>query len=83
MSKAALIPSGVADASVSFGSRTVQLTNLPKIFWPRAKPPISKGDLLRYYAAVAPCLLPHLHDRAMVMKRYPNGVGKPFFFMKR
>ncbi len=32
---------------------------------------------------VAPWLLPHLKDRAMVMKRYPNGIDGPFFFMKR
>jgi len=39
--------------------------------------------LLQYYADVAPVLLPHLRDRAMVMKRYPNGARGPFFFMKR
>ncbi|HZV78550.1 MAG TPA: non-homologous end-joining DNA ligase [Candidatus Binatus sp.] len=77
------IPVDAKDTAVKVGTRSVQLTNLPKIFWPRAKPPITKGDLLRYYAEVASVLLPHLHDRAMVMKRYPNGVGKPFFFMKR
>src|SRR6185503_3698306 len=44
---------------------------------------LTKGDLLRYYVAVAPWLLPHLRDRAMVMKRYPGGAGGPFFFMKR
>ena len=44
---------------------------------------ITKGDLLQYYADVAPSLLPHLRDRAMVMKRYPNGASGEFFFMKR
>ena len=63
------------------GGRTVSLTNLRKPFWPELG--ITKGDLLRYYAAVAPALLPHLHDRAMVMKRYPNGIAGKFFFMKR
>jgi len=77
------IPVDAKDTAVKVGTRSVQVTNLPKIFWPRAKPPITKGDLLRYYAEVASVLLPHLRDRAMVMKRYPNGVGKPFFFMKR
>jgi bifunctional non-homologous end joining protein LigD len=59
----------------------VKLTNLDKPFWPRLG--ITKGDLLRYYTDVAPVLLPHLHDRAMVMKRYPNGAAGAFFFMKR
>ncbi len=64
-----------------FGRREVSLTNLTKVFWPDLG--ISKRDLLQYYADVAGVLLPHLHDRAMVMKRYPNGAYKDFFFMKR
>lgn len=63
------------------GGKTVTLTNLRKPFWPDLA--ITKGDLLRYYAAIAPALLPHLRDRAMVMKRYPNGISGKFFFMKR
>jgi len=39
--------------------------------------------LLQYYADVSTVLLPHLQDRAMVMKRYPNGAAGEFFFMKR
>ena len=63
------------------GRRSVQLTNLEKIFWPELG--LTKRDLLQYYADVAAVLLPHLADRAMVMKRYPNGAGGDFFFMKR
>ena len=59
----------------------VQLTNLQKPFWPELG--ITKGDLLQYYADVAPVLLPHIRDRAMVMKRYPHGAHGEFFFMKR
>jgi bifunctional non-homologous end joining protein LigD len=66
---------------VTVGGRTVRLTNLHKPFWPELG--ITKADLLRYYLAVAPHLLPHLKDRAMVMKRYPNGWRGKFFFMKR
>jgi bifunctional non-homologous end joining protein LigD len=61
--------------------REVRLTNLEKPFW--REPRITKGDLLRYYSAVAPFLLPHLRDRAMVMKRYPHGAAGEHFFMKR
>lgn len=61
-------------------SRAVKLTNLRKVFWPDDG--ITKGDLLQYYADVAPVLLPHLADRAMAMKRYPNGIAGKFFFMK-
>lgn len=75
------IPRDAADAEIEVGGRNVRLTNLQKIFWPDEG--ITKGDLLRYYVAVAPVLLPHLQDRAMVMKRYPNGVAGEFFFMKR
>jgi bifunctional non-homologous end joining protein LigD len=76
-----LIPSDADDAEVRIGARHVRLTNLRKPFWPADG--ISKGDLLRYYAAIAPVLLPHLRDRPMVMKRYPNGAAGKCFFMKR
>jgi bifunctional non-homologous end joining protein LigD len=63
------------------GRRTVRLSNLDKVFWPELR--LTKRDLLQYYADVAPALLPHLRSRAMVMKRYPNGIHGKFFFMKR
>ena len=59
----------------------VQLTNLDKPFWPELG--VTNGDLLQYYADVAPLLLPHLVERPMVMKRYPHGWSGEFFFMKR
>jgi bifunctional non-homologous end joining protein LigD len=59
----------------------VRLTNLRKIFWPELR--LTKGDLLQYYATMADALLPHIRDRAMVMKRYPHGAAGEFFFMKR
>ena len=61
--------------------REVRLTNLRKIFWPELA--LTKGDLLQYYADVAGALLPHIRNRAMVMKRYPHGAAGAFFFMKR
>jgi bifunctional non-homologous end joining protein LigD len=75
------LPARAAEVALRVGRRTVTLTNLGKVFWPELD--ITKRDLLQYYADVAPMLLPHLRDRAMVMKRYPNGIHGKFFFMKR
>jgi len=61
--------------------KDVRLTNLRKVFWADLR--LTKGDLLQYYSDIADLLLPHLRDRAMVMKRYPHGAHGPFFFMKR
>ena len=57
------------------------VTNLQKVFWPKEK--LTKGDLFRYYARVAPALLPAIADRPLVMKRFPNGVGAPPFYQHR
>jgi bifunctional non-homologous end joining protein LigD len=66
---------------VDVAGRRVQLTNLRKLFWPDRG--FVKRDLLQYYADAAPWLLPHVADRAMVMRRYPDGAAAPGFFMKR
>ena len=75
------IPPGDARAALRAGPHRVNLTNLQKVFWPESG--TTKRDLLQYYADLGPVLLPHLRDRAMVMKRYPNGVRGKCFFMKR
>ena len=75
------IPTDIDNATVAVAGREVRLTNLRKLFWPERG--ITKGALIQYYADVAPVLLPHLSDRAMVMKRYPHGAAGTFFFMKR
>jgi bifunctional non-homologous end joining protein LigD len=72
-------PSGSVTLTVD--EKDVRLTNLDKPFWPELG--ITKGDLIQYYADVSPLLLPHIRDRAMVMKRYPHGAAGEFFFMKR
>ena len=72
---------GAGSAKVRVDGKDVQLTNLDKPFWPDLG--ITKGDLIQYYADVAPLLLPHIRQRAMVMKRYPHGAAGEFFFMKR
>lgn len=75
------IPAGVEAASITVDGRMLALTNLRKAFWPKLG--LTKRDLLQYYALMAPVLLPHIQGKAMVMKRYPNGISGEFFFMKR
>lgn len=75
------IPTDRRDVELEVEGKAVKLTNLGKVFWPDLG--ITKGDLIQYYADVAPYLLPHLQHRAMVMKRYPNGAYGEFFFQKR
>jgi bifunctional non-homologous end joining protein LigD len=57
------------------------ITNPHKVFWPKLK--LTKGDLLRYYATVAPFILPAVADRPLVMKRFPNGIDAPAFYQQR
>jgi bifunctional non-homologous end joining protein LigD len=67
-----------ADVVERHGRRELKLSNLDKPFWPEEG--ITKGDLLDYYRAVAPVLVPHLRDRPFTMRRYPDGAyGKAFF----
>lgn len=76
-----VIPTDVDEIVLDVGERAVHLTNLRKPFFPQIG--VTKGDLLQYYADVAPLLVPHTRARAMVMKRYPHGAAGDFFFMKR
>ena len=75
------IPRDHDTVEVRFGKKIVRLTNLRKVFWPDAG--LTKADLIQFYLDISHVLLPHLADRAMVMKRYPNGISGDFFFMKR
>jgi bifunctional non-homologous end joining protein LigD len=56
-------------------------SNLDKVLYPGTG--FTKGDVIRYYVAIAPFMLPHLKGRALTLKRYPNGVDQKFFFEKR
>jgi bifunctional non-homologous end joining protein LigD len=67
-------------SEVRRGNRLVKLSNLDKVFFPDDG--ITKGDLLRYYRAVAPAVIPHIRDRPFTLKRYPNGITEDFFFQK-
>ena len=78
---AVTLPTDTDNVTMTVSEREIRLTNLRKPFWPALG--ITKGGLIQYYIDVAPVLLPHVTDRAMVMKRYPHGADGPFFFMKR
>jgi bifunctional non-homologous end joining protein LigD len=72
------IEDGKGSGTIDVGGDTLAVTNLGKVFWPKQK--LTKGDLFRYYAAVAPYILPAIADRPLVMKRFPNGIhAKPFY----
>jgi bifunctional non-homologous end joining protein LigD len=81
MPRSLVIPRDADNVILTVEKKDVRLTNLRKVFWPELG--LTKGDLIQYYADVADALLPHVRDRAMVMKRYPHGASGEFFFMKR
>ncbi|HWM23964.1 MAG TPA: non-homologous end-joining DNA ligase [Chthoniobacterales bacterium] len=60
--------------------RKLAVSNLNKVLYPKAG--FTKGQIIDYYIRIAPVLLPHLKDRPLTMKRYPNGVDQPFFYEK-
>ncbi len=68
-------------AELEVEGRTLRLSNLDKVLYPRAG--FTKGDLIDYYARIAPVLLPHLHGRPLTLKRYPDGVESEHFYEKR
>jgi bifunctional non-homologous end joining protein LigD len=67
--------------AVRIGGRSLKLTNWDKVLFPQTG--FTKGDLIGYYARVADALLPHLRDRALTLKRYPNGVEAKHFYEKQ
>jgi bifunctional non-homologous end joining protein LigD len=81
-----LLDPALKEAQIVVDGHRLKFTNLNKTFYPKdgpAQPDILvKRDLLNYYDAVAPLILPHLKDRPLSLKRYPNGIDSPFFFQK-
>jgi bifunctional non-homologous end joining protein LigD len=65
---------------VEIGGRHLSLTNLDKVLYPAAG--FTKGQVVDYYARIAPVLVPHLTGRPLTLKRYPEGVDKEYFFEK-
>jgi bifunctional non-homologous end joining protein LigD len=68
------------EQSIIVDGRTLVLSNLEKVLWPHDG--ITKGELVAYYRAVSPWLLPHLHDRPLTLERYPDGIEASSFFEK-
>ncbi len=73
-----------ADFTLDVDGVPIKLTNLDKVFWPATAEhaPRTKRELIRYYARVAPYLLPHLKDRPLTLTRYPNGTDGSSFYQK-
>jgi bifunctional non-homologous end joining protein LigD len=66
---------------VTTEGRELKITNWDKVLYPKTG--FTKGDLVAFYARVAPVVLPHLHDRPLTLKRYPNGVEAQYFYEKQ
>jgi bifunctional non-homologous end joining protein LigD len=71
----------VTDTTVEIDGRTLKLSNLEKVLYPEVG--FAKGEVIDYYARIAPTLLTHLGDRGITMRRFPNGVDDKSFFEKR
>jgi bifunctional non-homologous end joining protein LigD len=69
-----------ADQIIEIEGKQLKLTNLDKVFYPATG--FTKGQVIDYYARIAPVLIPHLRDKPLTLKRYPNGVNEPPFFEK-
>ena len=67
-------------AELTVAGKKLPVSNLNKVLYPQAG--FTKGQVIDYYVRIAPVLLPHLKDRPLTMKRYPNGVDKEFFYEK-
>jgi len=67
-------------AEVAIGNKRLKLSNLEKVLYPKAG--FTKAQVIDYYLRVSETLLPHLRDRPLTLKRYPNGVDQPFFYEK-
>ena len=75
-----------AEGTWSVSGQSLKLTNLDKVLFPPREgidePALTKRDLIRYFALIAPAMLPHLADRPLNLQRFPNGVDKPGFWQK-
>src|SRR2546430_4239461 len=72
--------SAMKAVDVRVDDRQLRLTNLDKVYWPEVG--FTKGQMIDYYTRIAPVLLPHLRDRPLTLKRYPDGVDGQMFYEK-
>ena len=68
------------ESVIEVEGRQIKLSNLDKVLYPKAG--FTKGQVIDYYVRIAPALLPHLKDRPLTLKRYPNGVEGMHFYEK-
>ncbi len=80
VSAAELVAESAKEATLQIDGHTLKFTNLKKIYYPDEG--YTKGQVLNYYDAVSGLILPHLKDRPLSLKRYPNGIKQEFFFQK-
>ena len=80
------LESSKTNFTLAVGRHAIKLTHLDRVYWPAdaslQQPPVTKRDLLRYFAQVSPYILPHLADRPLTMIRMPDGIGGQRFFQK-
>ena len=70
----------VKESTLTIGGHTLKFTNLKKVYYPDDG--VTKRDVLNYYDGVSRLILPHLVDRPLSLKRYPDGIKQEFFFQK-
>jgi bifunctional non-homologous end joining protein LigD len=78
--RTALIPEKPVEMVLDVDGHSLKFTNLGKVFYPADG--VTKRDVINYYDAVSEYILPHLRDRPLSLKRYPNGIDQKFFFQK-
>src|SRR6202011_1214745 len=74
------VPAKGSAVEVEIDGRGLKFSNLNKVLYPQ--PGFTKGQVIDYHRRIAPWLLPHLHDRPLTLKRYPDGVDGEFFYEK-
>lgn len=70
----------MSDETTTVGGHDIAISNRDKVLFPESG--LTKGDLIDYYARIAPTMLPHVRNRPLSMRRFPDGIGKGGFFQK-
>ena len=75
------MPEERTERAVEIEGRRLKVSNLDKVLYPEAG--FTKAEIIDYYVRIAPAMLPHVADRGVTLRRYPNGVDEQSFFEKR